>query len=126
MRKKRQGCDRSTPGGEEIAITLLRHAAMGERLTEVVYASLLETKTGRELWVVVRALCGALGLPGVCLMLDKRLYEVGKRGGEEKVIGMRVPGGRMVVRLEEETRRASLAMMWVVRRALEHGAGTER
>ncbi len=126
MRKKAEGWNDWTAGGEEMAIALLRHAAIGERLAAVMHASLLETRSGREFWAVLRAMGGALGLPGMCLMLDKKLYAMGRRGGEEQVIGIRVRGGRMVVRLEGESRQVSLAMVWVVRRALEEGAGTER
>jgi hypothetical protein len=109
-----------------MAIALLRHAAIGERMMEVAQASLLESRTAGEFWGVVRMLSAALGLPGLCLMLDGRLFEVGQPGGGERVVAIEVPRGRMVLRLEKDSMRATLALVWLVRKTLEEGAGRER
>lgn len=111
---------------EEMEIALLRHAAIGERLAEEMHGRLVETRTAEEFWALVQVLSVTLGLPGVCLILDGRLYEMGDRGGEEKVIGVRVPRGRLLLRLEGEKRRASMAVGWMVRQALEEGGGRDR
>jgi hypothetical protein len=126
MREDRLGGIEVTAGQEQMAIALLRHAAIGERMMEVAYASFLEARTAREFWGVVRMLSTALGLPGLCLMLDGRLFEVGQRGGGEKVMAIGVPRGRMVVRMEKDSMRATLALIWLVRQTLEEGAGRER
>lgn len=126
MTKKQKGEGQLAAGQEEMAIAFLRNAAIGERVMEVAQASLLEARTGLEFWTVVRLLSVTLGLPGLCLMLDGRLFEVGQRGGGEKAVAIEVPRGRMVVRLEKETARATLALVWMVRQTLEAGAGRER
>jgi hypothetical protein len=126
MTKKGMGGQEVTDGQEEMAVAFLRHAAIGERLMEVAYASLLASRTGGEFCGVVQTVSSALGIPGLCLMLGGRLFEVGQRGGEGKVVAIGIPGGRMVVRLERDTMRATLALVWLVRQALEEGAGRQR
>jgi len=106
---------------EERAIARLRQAAIGERIEAGAHAAMLEARTAEAFWEAVRRLAGAMGLPGVCLMLDGRLFECGQRGGEP-VLGTRMPRGRLLLRLEPECRRAGMAFVWVVRRALAEGA----
>lgn len=110
-------------GREELAMTALRQAAIGERIVATAHLTMLEARTAEVFWGAVQGLAGAMGLPGVCLMLDGRLFECGKRGGGEAVLAAQMPRGRLLLRMEPESRRAAMALVWVVRRALEAGAG---
>lgn len=112
-----------TANQEEKVVTLLRNGAIGARLSEVFHERLVETRSGEEFWSVVRSLSQALGVPGMCLMLNGRLFELGARGAGGEVVGISVPRGRLLVRVDGGAQKASLAVVWMVRRALLHGAG---
>ncbi len=108
---------------EEKTVAMLRHAAIGERVVATVHANLLEAQTAEALWAAVRRLGVAMGVPGVCLILRGRLFEFRRPEMVGTAMGTRVRGGRLVVLMDPICRQAGMTLIWVVRRALEEGAG---
>jgi hypothetical protein len=97
----------------------LRHAAIGKRVAETLHESVVMAETDEEAWLVVRTVCVLAGLPGVCVMQRGRMYECGRTANGEELdsVQSQIPGGRVVVLVEERTRQAGYALLRVMRLA---------
>ena len=105
--------------GERGAWEALRHAAIGRRVAENLHECVVMAETEEAAWTVVRTVCLVAGLPGVCVMQRGRMHESRRPEGVDEMDSVQatIPGGRVMVLVEEKTRQAGYAVLRVLRLA---------